>query len=288
MAIFEDSLVSTAWLEAHLAEPALRIYDCTVNLVPFEGKVRPESGLAAWNSAHIPGSGFADLLADLCDRQSKLPLMMPSAEQLAENFGRYGIGPGSSVVLYDSGAHNWATRVWWMLRAVGFDDVAVLDGGFKRWQAEDRPISAEPSRYPPALFRVKVRPDIFANKAQVLASLSQKNTRLLNGLSADEHAGRVCRTARPGRIPGSGNVPAGTLLDATSGGFRSLSSMRETFDSAGALNADKVITYCGGGIAATSLAFNLTRLGHRNVAVYDGSLSEWSQDLSLPLESDGL
>lgn len=280
-----SALVTTDWLAAHLADPRLRIFDCTVTLVPVEGGLRPEGGRTAWAVAHIPGSGFADLLADLSDRDSRLPIMMPPAAQFAAAVGRYGVGPETRVVLYDSGAHTWATRVWWMLRAMGFDDAAVLDGGLKKWQAEGRPVSAEPCRYPPAQFEARPRAGVFVDKEQVKQALAEGRTRLINALSADEHAGRVSRTPRPGRIPGSGNVPAGSLLDAAGGGYLPLPALRERFAAQGALDGRPVITYCGGGIAATSDAFTLLRLGAGQVAVYDGSLVEWSQDPELPMET---
>lgn len=280
-----QSLVSTDWLAAHLADPDLRILDCSVTLVPVDGGVRPQSGRAAWETGHIPGSGFADLLADLSDRETHLPVMMPPAAQFAAAMGRYGVGPGTRVVLYDSGNHTWATRVWWMLRAMGFDDAAVLDGGLRKWQAEGRPLSTEPPRYVPAQFESRPRPDTFVGKQDVASALGRPDICLINALSADEHAGRVSRTARPGRIPGSGNVPAGALVDPATGAYLPLPQLRGLFEQQGALCGHPVVTYCGGGIAATSAAFTLVRLGVPQVAVYDGSLSEWSQDPTLPMET---
>jgi thiosulfate/3-mercaptopyruvate sulfurtransferase len=279
-------LVSTDWLAAHLADSDLRVFDCSVNLVPHGAGVRPESGRAAWSQGHIPGSGFADLLADLSDHGIPLPIMMPPATQFAEALGRYGVGPGTKVVLYDSGPHTWATRVWWMLRAMGFDNAAVLDGGIRKWQAEGRALAAEPCRYPPARFEAHPRPTTFVDKAHVCSVMAHPECRLINALSADEHSGKVSRTARPGRIPGSGNVPAGSLVDPATGAYLPLEVLRAKFAAQGALDGRKVVTYCGGGIAATSAAFTLVRLGVADVGVYDGSLSEWSQDSLLPMETD--
>jgi thiosulfate/3-mercaptopyruvate sulfurtransferase len=276
-------LVSTDWLAARLTDPALRVFDCSVTLVPIQGGVRPESGRAAWAAGHIPGSGFADLIADLSDRGSPLPFMMPPAAQCAAAFGRYGIGAGTRVVLYDGGGHMWATRVWWMLRALGFDAAAVLDGGRAKWQAEGRSLSSESPRYPPAAFTPRPRPELFVDKRHVQEAVGSSGVCLLNALSADEHAGRTSRTPRPGRIPGSNNVPAMSLIDPASGTYLPLATLRERFRAAGALDGDRVVAYCGGGIAATSVAFTLVRLGAPQVAVYDGSLVEWSSDHSLPM-----
>jgi thiosulfate/3-mercaptopyruvate sulfurtransferase len=278
-------LVSTDWLAAHLSDPDLRVLDCSVTLVPQGAGVRPESGKAAWAQGHIPGSGFADLLADLSDHGIPLPIMMPPTGQFAEALGRYGVGPGTRVVLYDSGSHTWATRVWWMLRATGFDSAAVLDGGLKKWQAEERPLSIEPCQYPRTRFEARPRPGSFVDKAHVCAAMEHPECRLINALSADEHSGKVSRTARPGRIPGSGNVPAGSLIDPATGAYLPLEQLREKLAAQGALDGRRIVTYCGGGIAATSAAFTLVRLGVQGVGVYDGSLSEWSQDPALPMET---
>jgi thiosulfate/3-mercaptopyruvate sulfurtransferase len=279
-------LVDDAWLAAHLSDSDLRVYDCSVTLLPVAGGVRPQSGHAAWAEGHIPGSGYADLLADLSDPASALPLMMPPAPQCAAVLGRYGIGAGTRVVLYDSGGHMWATRVWWMLRALGFDAAAVLDGGLVNWRAQGRPLASEPTRYPAANFAPRPRPQLFVDKRHVHSALGARDVCLLNALSADEHAGRVSRTPRAGRIPGSGNVPALSLVDPLTATFRPLAQLREQFRASGALDGRRVVTYCGGGIAATSVAFTLVRLGVTAVAVYDGSLVEWSADHTLPMETD--
>jgi thiosulfate/3-mercaptopyruvate sulfurtransferase len=277
-------LVETGWLAAQLTDPALRVFDCSVTLVPVEGGVRPESGRAAWAAGHIPGSGFADLIADLSDRGNPLPFMMPPAAQFAAAMGRYGVGAGTRVVLYDSGAHMWATRVWWMLRALGFDAAAVLNGGLMKWTAEGRPLSTAAAAYPASTFAPRPRPELFVDKQHMRDSLRTDGVCMLNALSADEHSGRSSRTARPGRIPGSGNVPAMSLRPGERA-YLPLESLREKFRAAGALDGCRVVTYCGGGIAATSAAFTLVRLGAPHVAVYDGSMVEWSADRSLPMET---
>ena len=282
----QSALVDTDWLARHLQDPDLRVFDCSVTLVPTPQGMRPESGRAAFEAGHIPGSCYADLLGDLSDRNSSLPFMMPPLDQFAAVMGRYGVNAASRVVLYDTGNHTWATRLWWMLRAAGFDAVSVLDGGLRKWTAEGRTLSTASTVYPPTQFVGQPRPELFVDKSAVRASLDREGVCLINALSADEHAGRVSRTARPGRIPGSGNVPAASLVDAATGAYLPLEALRGRFASVGALDARHVIAYCGGGIAATSAAFTLARMGAPHVSVYDGSLVEWSADPSLPLETD--
>ena len=283
-----EYLVETDWLQDHLDDPDLRILDCTVFLRPVEGGVRPESGRAEWERAHIPGSSFADLLEDLSDRDTHLPIMMPPAAQFADAMSRYGVGDDSRVVLYDAGLSMWAARVWWMLRTFGFERAAVLNGGWKKWLAEQRPTSsgAGPS-HPRARFTPREQSARIADWREVLSALDDPRVRLVNALSAEEHAGKVTRVARPGHIPGSANVPASSLVDPETNAYLDLGTLRQRFEQAGLLGSHRVIAYCGGGIAACGDAFVLTLLGADDVAVYDGSLVEWSARPELPLRTAG-
>ncbi|MFN0146050.1 MAG: sulfurtransferase [Dehalococcoidia bacterium] len=284
-------LVSTAWLAEHLADPALRVLDCTVFLrAPGPEAARQayvqESGRAAWAAGHIPGSAFADLTTDLSDPEARLPFTMPSAERFAAAMSALGVGPGTRVVTYDANLSMWAARVWWMLRAMGFDDAAVLDGGWKKWAGEGRPVSAEPARYPAAAFVARPRPGLIASKDDVLAAIGEGGTCIVNALTEAQHTGASGATyGRAGHIASSVNVSARDLLDRESGAYLPPDVLRERFAAAGATAAGRVITYCGGGIAATSDALVLTLLGQENVAVYDGSLSEWARDPALPMET---
>lgn len=280
-----DCLVETAWLQDHLADPDLRILDCTVYLRPVEGGVRPESGRAQWEQAHIPGAGFADLLGDLSDRNTHLPIMMPPATQFAEAVASYGVSDDSRVVLYDTGMNMWAARVWWMFRAFGFERAAVLNGGWKKWTAERRPTEsgARPAG-PRGEFTARLQPGLIANWSEVHAAVSDPDVRLVNALSAEEHAGKVTRVARPGHIPGSVNVPAGSLVHPETNAYLDPNALRSALEPATSAAPRRIITYCGGGIAACSDALVLTLLGAKDVAVYDGSLVEWSSRPELPME----
>ncbi len=174
--------------------------------------------------------------------------------------------------------------MWWLLRSFGFDDVAVLDGGFLRWKAEGRPTTAEPTpAAPEATFTASDRPELVADTAEVLEVVNDGGACLINSLTAEDFsATSTDRYARPGRIPGSLNVPVFDLLDED-GRFRSTDELREHFADVLARPGRK-ITYCGGGIAATGDALALHLLGETDVAVYDGSLREWTSDETLPLE----
>lgn len=279
-------LVETGWLAARLGDPDIRVFDCTVKLEQGPQGVKLTSGREDWAHAHVPGSGFLDLLEDLSDRTSRFNAMLPPAEQFAEALGRAGVGPGTRVVLYDRAGNMWAARVWWMLRCFGFDAAGVLSGGWGKWRAEGHQASDTPSAYPPARFEARPRPGLMADKAEVLAALGEDDVVLVNALSPEIHSGAAAPYGRAGRIPGSVNVPAMSLVDPATGAYRPPHALREAFGNVGALGGRKVIAYCGGGIAACSDALALTLLGAKDVAVYDGSLSEWIADPACPMETD--
>jgi thiosulfate/3-mercaptopyruvate sulfurtransferase len=283
-------LVETAWLETHLTDPDLRVLDCTVLFDTDEHGFYLADGRDAWAQGHIPGSGFADLMSDLSDPQSPLPFMMPPATQFAEVMSRYGVGDGTRVVLYDVSrdqwANMWAARLWWMLRAFGFDQAAVLNGGWHKWTLEGRPISTEPCSYPPARFTVRPRPELMADKAKVLAAIGDGGRCLINALTAEEFAGTTAYYGRPGHIPSSVNVPPVALVDPVTHAYFPAEQLRAKFAAVGVLNRGQVLIYCGGAIASCNVAFVLTLLGITNVAVYDGSLLEWAGDQTLPMETD--
>lgn len=284
---FDSALVETHWLQAHLQDPNLRILDCSVVMQQLDddsyGFV---SGRGEWEKGHIPGSIFVDVRTELSDTEHALGMMMPEPEALAATMMKYGVGDDTQVVLYDRGNHAWATRVWWMLRVCGFDNAAVLNGGWNKWQADGLAASTEQSTYPAAeKFSLNCRPQLMASKERVLESLEIEGITLIHSLPPATYTGEVAPYGRAGRIAGSKNVFCDTLLDADSGCYIDLDSLRLKFSDSGALHADTVITYCGGGIAASSNAFILALLGLENVELYDGSLSEWTLNPDLPMET---
>ena len=280
-------LVETDWLAQHLDDPGVRVLECTVYLHPQPDRgFRAESGRAKWAESHIPGAGFADLTSELSDNTQSLMYMMPSAEQFAEAMGRNGVGDGVRVILYDRQVNMWAARVWWMLRAFGFENAAVLNGGWKKWTLEGRPVASDDGARPARRFVAKPQPDLIADKEAVLAGVGNRATCLINALTEEQHRGTGgVSYGRPGRIAGSTNVPARDLVDLSTHAYLSADELRSKFEAIGALDAGRVITYCGGGIAASSDAFVLALLGKDDIAVYDASLSEWAADPSLPMET---
>jgi len=280
-------LVETDWLFERLDDPRVRVLECTVylHLADVPGGYRVESGRARWAEGHIPGAGFADLQGDLSDPSASLRFTMPPAAQFAEAMSRYGVGEGVRLVLYDRFVNMWAARVWWMLRAFGFDGAAVLNGGWRKWTLEGRPVATDDGARPRREFTARPRPELVADKDAVLAALGQERTCVLNALTEEQHRGTGgVSYGRPGRIAGTANVPARALVDPETHAYLPDDALRAKFSETGALDARRIITYCGGGIAASSDAFALALLGRDDVVVYDASLSEWAADPSLPME----
>ncbi len=281
------ALISTEELARRRGAPGLRLFDCTTYLRPRpEGGYNAESGRANYDKGHIPGAAYLDLGAELSDQHSTLRFTLPPLDALTKAFAAKGIGHGTFVVLYSHASPVWATRIWWMLRAVGFDDAAILDGGLDKWKAENRPLATEPTTYPPATLSLRGRPEIFVDKNDVKAAIGKPDTLTLNALSHEQHKGSGGVVyGRPGRIAGSSCVPAASLFGADKT-LKPIAELRAAFEGVGTAPDKRVLVYCGGGIAASLDAFVLTAiLGHKNVAVYDNSMQEWSNDQSLPMET---
>ncbi len=285
---YPDQIVSTEWLSQNISSPDVRIFDCTVYLHYEEGTGKPysvESGQADYDAGHIPGSAFLNLQADLSDNSSSFRFTMLPLTELAEKFAQHGVGNDTRVVLYARKNMQWATRIWWMLRSVGFDNAAILDGGWDKWSLEGRPVSSEATTYPPAQLTCRPRPGLFVGKDDVQAAIGDAGICTLNALSADLHSGQIHRYGRPGRIPGSVNVPAADLQIGEAKVLADAQSVAAKFAGVGASPDKRIILYCGGGIAATLDAFLLHQLGYENLTVYDNSMSEWATNESLPIET---
>ncbi|WP_428740203.1 sulfurtransferase [Tenacibaculum sp.] len=276
-------LVETEWLEKHLGDDDLRIVDATVQvkLWPFP---RVLSGKRNFRKRHIPGAVFADLLKISDPNSPKRTFTLPTAAHFAQCMSKLGIGEGVRVVIYDERENMWAARLWWMLRTFGFHNASILNGGWATWTLENRPISKESNKYPRAEFIPHFRPELIVDKNEVLDAVEQNDICIVSALGRRQHRGERNEYGRRGHIPGAMNVTAWEILDRTTKRYRPKEELQKLFEPM--LNKKRVITYCGGGIAASSDAFILHMLGHQNVAVYDGGLMEWCKDKSLPLVID--
>jgi thiosulfate/3-mercaptopyruvate sulfurtransferase len=286
-------LVSTSWLAEHLRDSDLRIFDCTVHIL-FDGSegIATRAAHREYEAEHIPGAAFVDMVAGLSDRTPGVPyMMMPPADLFSRALSAVGLGDEFQVVIYSAGELMWATRLWWMLRASGFTNAAVLDGGLQQWKVEGRPLAVGVETHPPSAFTARPDAACWADKELVLAEIGSSTVCTVNALSRDDHLGTGelspwVRAAygRQGRIPGSLNVPYGSLT-TEEGLFAPLEQLRHAFAAAGVLDHDRIILYCGAGLGSTVDALALTLIGCDNVAIYDGSLNEWGWDDSLPMET---
>jgi thiosulfate/3-mercaptopyruvate sulfurtransferase len=279
--------ISPAALAAELGAPGLVVLDGSVFQRPSPDltAMLQESARASFEKGRIPRSVHLDALDWLWDRARPFRFALPAPEVAAAAFAAHGVGEGSRVVLHDRVGGNWAARTFWTLRWLGFDAVRVLEGGFAAWKAAGLPVETGPAPAPvPAArpFVPRPRAASIADRAEVLAALGDPATIVVNALSAEQHAGTGGLTYhRPGRIAGSRNLHAARLGDAD----LSPAAVAALAAEAGIAPGQRVIAYCGGGIAASNLAFNLLRAGWTDLAVYDGSLDEWGRDPALPMET---
>jgi thiosulfate/3-mercaptopyruvate sulfurtransferase len=276
-----DSLVSAEWLREHLGDPDLVLLDSSVLVEPDdEGGLRMVNGRANYDAGHIPTAGFADLMGELSKGDSPLEFAMPTPEQFLAAMSALGVSDDSRVVVYDSMNMAWAARVWWMLRWIGFDRAALLDGGLGAWTTAGYPLSTEPASRPAGHLTLSLRPELIADRDEVFAALEDSTVMLLDAMSLAHYRGEWAMYDRPGHISGASNLPSSLLMDEA-GRFRPHDELEMLID--GDRNA-RTITYCGGGIAAAADAFVLNRLGFTDVAIYAASLQEWAADPANPME----
>lgn len=277
-----DSLVTAEWLAAHIDDPDLVVLDATVLTVADEqGNLVSISGREQYLEGHIPGAGFADLMTSLSDSDSDYRFAVPDPEAFAAAMESLGVGDDKRVVLYDSARSMWAARVWWMLRWVGFDNAAILDGGISAWTDAGNPLVSEVADQQPGSLTVNLRPELIADEEEVRRSLGDPAVELVDALPPPMYSGEMTLYNRPGHIPGAVNVPTRTLMDEA-GRFKSDVDLQLLFGDNG---EKRSIHYCGGGIAASATAFALVRAGHDDVAVYTASLQEWTADPENPMET---
>lgn len=282
-----EMLVDPAWLEAHLDDPKVRIVDCTVKLIPQPvGPSRIESGRAGWETGHIPGAAYLHMTEDLSAPCDGLPYNLPSTAHMTALLSRIGVNSDTIIVLYGTIQTTAITRAWWVLRASGVKDVRILDGGWHRWVGEHRPTTTGIPKFPPGNFVASQVSVLIADRDTVGAAIGDLGALLVNALSPDQfHGTGGAHYGRPGRIPGSVNLPTMTLINPQTQRYRPLAELETMFAAKGAFDHERVIAYCGGGIAASTTVFVLEMLGHPNASLYDKSLLEWSNDLDLPMEA---
>lgn len=263
-------LVSTEWLANHLNDPDLRVIDASWHLDASR------DAFAEYNDAHIPGARFFDI-DEISDTRSNLPHMAPQPEKFISRMRAMGIGDGHQIVIYDSSGVRSAARVWWLFRLMGKADVAVLDGGFPKWQAEGRPTEDMPPIMRDRHITVQRQAGLVRDVTQVAAASKLGGHEIVDARAAARFRGEAPEPRpdlRAGHIPGSKNLPFNQLLNAD-GTFKDIPAIRAEFEAAGVDLDRPIITTCGSGITAAVLFLALERIGHRDHSLYDGSWAEW-------------
>lgn len=285
-----ELLVDPLWLEANLENPKIRVFDCTLTRVPQpDGASLWKGGRAAWETAHIPGALYLHMVDDLSAPTGTVPYGLPSPETVGELLSSLGVDGHATIVLYGAGSQSVVHRIWWVLTASGWPDVRVLDGGWQRWRGGNRPVESGSPTFAPTSRKplLKPRPEIRIERDAVASALRDSANVLVHSLSAAQFAGSGGQVyGRPGRIPGSVNIPAAALLDPQTGRFQPVDVMQTMFSAAGLEQARTIIPYCGGGIAATTVFLGLAVAGYENLRLYDGSLLDWTADPRAPMVTD--
>ncbi len=267
----------------NLSDPNLRLFDTTVYLTPSKAGYRADSGAVKYSERHIPGANFLDLLEAFSDTTSKLGFTLPTPQALQAAFRAAGVNTNSRVVFYSGGHTMWATRAWWLAYYAGIENIAVLDGGLSRWREEGRETTTASPVYPDGNVTIAPNPELIVTADSVASAMNEKTICTINALSPEVYEGTGdLHYGRRGHIPGSLNLHYEELL-YDDGSFKSLELINALLNKRGLDKAERVITYCGGGIAATLDAFACVLAGYSNVAVYDGSMAEWAGDESRPL-----
>lgn len=267
----QDPLVSTAWLRDHLDSPDVRIVDASW-FMPGTPRDPKEEFL----QAHIPGAVFFDI-DEIADETSDLPHMLPSAIKFASRVRKMGLGDGSRIVVYDSLGILPAARVWWHFRAMGHEDVAVLDGGLPKWIAEGHPTEDGPALPQERHFTPRIQADIIRSLEQMKTIVATGREQIIDARPAGRFTGEVPEPRaglRGGHMPGAHNIPLSALL-APDGTMLPADKLAAVFEAAGVDISKPIVSTCGSGITASVVALALARLGRPRSAVYDGSWTEW-------------
>lgn len=283
-------LVETSWLAEHLNDPHIRIVDMRgyVRTVERNG-VQDALYVGArdeYVQAHLPGAVYIDWSSDIVDPGDSISAQIAPVTRFASVLGGLGIGDQHLVVAYDGhSTAQFATRLWWALKYYGHDQVVVLNGGFAKWQRENRPLEVHIPTYPAATFTPLVQPQLRATAAEVLSQLGNQHIAMIDARDRRQYSGAVVRRpGRPGHIPGALNIPRDDVIDPATGTFRSNEELTKIFSNAGIQPQQQVVAYCNGGVAATTILFSLAMLGYPHLTNYDGSWNEWGSRQDLPAE----
>ena len=272
--------VSTEWLAEHLGDPNVAIVDGSFYL-----PAQKRDPKAEFVQQHIPGAVFFDI-DEIADTASPLPHMLPSAEKFSARVRKLGLGDGNKIVVYDTTPMLGATRVWWMFRAMGHKDVAVLDGGLPKWMSEGRPVTDDPTPPRERHFTARIDNTLVRSVDDVKALVDSKREQIVDARAANRFRGEVPEPRpglRAGHMPGAFNLPYNELLDPQTGTMLPADKLGARIAASGLDPAKKVTASCGSGVSACVVALGLYLTGAPEAAIYDGSWTEWGGRADTPI-----
>ena len=280
----ESLLVETDWLARHLGDPVLRLVD-------IRGIIRPPDApkpwylpqLEAYRQSHVPGALFVDWTEDIVEPTAPVHMTVAGPARFKALMERLGIGDPHTVVVYDD-TGTIALRLWWALNSYGHPEVRLLNGGWTKWVAEGRPVTAEVPAHPAAVFTPRVCPEWRVGAAEVRAVLNNPGVAVVDCRSPKEFLGEIGRGERKGRIPGAVNVPVSRVMDPETKTWKAPAEIRKLFEAAGVTPDRRVITYCNAGVSASVGLFALKLLGRGAATNFAGSWYEWEADPANPVQ----
>lgn len=281
-----ELLVETGWLADHLNDSSVRIVDIRGIIKPVtEPPPWYFNNRAAYERSHVHGAVYVDWLQDLVDHDAPIKMTPAPSGKLAQVLGSLGLGDGHTIVVYDDDGGLIACRLWWLLNYYGHSAVKLLNGGWTKWAAESRPVTAEPPSHPPAIFTPRLRPEWRIGPEEVRNAIGVPGVKIVDARSRKEYRGEVSRGELKGRVPTAVNVFFRNMTEGEHKTWKSEAEIRKLFDEAGVTPGQRVICYCNAGVSAAVDLFALKLAGYPDAVNFAGSWYEWESDPSNPIEA---